>query len=168
MAAHLRLSAFGVPQDIRRRATQASAACPIRIGTFQFFAARGEETRLRHLSDHAFARHSPEAGSKFAFLVGVIAREAALVAQWLPVDLIRGVMNTDNLPISGETIVYVRESALGFTRLACTSTTTTQTGKPEAASKKMSTPSSIGKAPSAFGLLSRTESTASRLPNPTA
>jgi len=86
------------------------AASHIRIGTFQFFAARGDEASLRRLADYAIARHYPKAASApapyLALLEGVIARQAALVAQWLLVGFIHGVMNTDNMSISGETIDY--------------------------------------------------------------
>lgn len=86
------------------------AASHIRIGTFQFFAARGDTDNLRHLADYAIARHYPEAATApvpyLALLEGVIARQAALVAQWLLVGFIHGVMNTDNMSISGETIDY--------------------------------------------------------------
>jgi uncharacterized protein YdiU (UPF0061 family) len=82
----------------------------IRIGTFQFFAARDDEAGLRRLADYAIARHDPAAASApnpyRAFLDGVIARQATLVAQWLLVGFIHGVMNTDNMSISGETIDY--------------------------------------------------------------
>lgn len=86
------------------------AASHIRIGTFQFFAARGDETNLRLLADYAIARHYPAAATApapyLALLEGVIARQAALVAQWLLVGFVHGVMNTDNMSISGETIDY--------------------------------------------------------------
>jgi uncharacterized protein YdiU (UPF0061 family) len=86
------------------------AASHIRVGTFQFFAARGDEEALRLLLDHAIARHDPSCASAsipaLAFLEGVIARQAALVAQWLAIGFIHGVMNTDNMTISGETIDY--------------------------------------------------------------
>ena len=82
----------------------------IRIGTFQFFAARGDGENLRRLADYAIARHYPEAAEAAspyrAFLEGVVARQAELVAQWLLVGFIHGVMNTDNMSISGETIDY--------------------------------------------------------------
>jgi serine/tyrosine/threonine adenylyltransferase len=91
------------------------ASSHIRIGTFQFFAARGDVDSVRRLADHAIARHYPEiAGPEItgaerpyrAFLEGVIARQAGLVAQWMNVGFIHGVMNTDNMSISGETIDY--------------------------------------------------------------
>ena len=86
------------------------AASHIRIGTFQFFAARGDMEAVRRLADHAMARHDPEAARAAnpyrAFLDGVIARQARLVARWMSVGFIHGVMNTDNMSISGETIDY--------------------------------------------------------------
>ena len=86
------------------------AASHIRVGTFQFFAAREDREALRLLADHAIARHDPGAAAAAdphrAFLEGVVARQAHLVAQWLLVGFIHGVMNTDNTAISGETIDY--------------------------------------------------------------
>ena len=86
------------------------AASHLRVGTFQFFAARGEQDKVKALADHAIARHYPEvAGSKtpyLAFLDAVIARQAALIADWMGLGFIHGVMNTDNMAISGETIDY--------------------------------------------------------------
>jgi uncharacterized protein YdiU (UPF0061 family) len=86
------------------------AASHLRVGTFQFFAARGDAEALRLLADHAIARHYPEAAAAEhpyrAFLAGVVARQAELVARWLLVGFIHGVMNTDNTAISGETIDY--------------------------------------------------------------
>jgi uncharacterized protein YdiU (UPF0061 family) len=86
------------------------AASHIRVGTFQYFAARGDMEAIRLLADHAIARHYPEAATAEnpyrALLEGVIARQAELVAQWLLVGFIHGVMNTDNMAIAGETIDY--------------------------------------------------------------
>jgi serine/tyrosine/threonine adenylyltransferase len=86
------------------------AASHIRVGTFQFFAARGDVEALRILADYAIARHYPEAAQAphpyRALLDGVIARQARLVAQWMLLGFIHGVMNTDNTSISGETIDY--------------------------------------------------------------
>ena len=86
------------------------AASHIRIGTFQFFAARGDMESVRRLADHAMARHDPEAAKAAkpyrAFLDGVIARQAHLIARWMQVGFIHGVMNTDNMSVSGETIDY--------------------------------------------------------------
>jgi serine/tyrosine/threonine adenylyltransferase len=84
-------------------------ASHIRIGTFQFFAARGDVEAVRTLADHAIGRHYPEIGGegRYArFLEAVMRRQAALVAQWMCVGFIHGVMNTDNMAVSGETIDY--------------------------------------------------------------
>ena len=86
------------------------AASHIRVGTFQFFAARGDTDGVRRLADHVIARHYPDAAGAnrpyHALLEGVIARQAQLVARWLLIGFIHGVMNTDNSSISGETIDY--------------------------------------------------------------
>src|ERR1700681_4092647 len=86
------------------------ASSHIRVGTFQYFAARGDTEGVRRLADHVIARHYPEAANAerpyHALLQGVIARQAELVARWLLVGFIHGVMNTDNTSISGETIDY--------------------------------------------------------------
>jgi len=86
------------------------AASHLRVGTFQFFAARGEIERLRQLADYAIARHDPmlagAPGRYLALLRAVSGRQAALLAQWMNVGFIHGVMNTDNMTISGETIDY--------------------------------------------------------------
>jgi serine/tyrosine/threonine adenylyltransferase len=84
------------------------AASHIRVGTFQYFAARGDEDGVRILADYAIARHYPDvaAGDYRGFLDGVVARQADLVAQWLLVGFIHGVMNTDNCSVAGETIDY--------------------------------------------------------------
>src|SRR4030081_3606746 len=86
------------------------ASSHIRVGTFQNFAARSDTDGVRRLADHVIARHYPEAAAAerpyHALLDGVIARQADLVARWLLVGFIHGVMNTDNTSISGETIDY--------------------------------------------------------------
>ena len=83
------------------------ASSHLRVGTFQFFAARGEADKLRQLADYAIARHDPElTGNYLGFLEAVIVRQAKLIAQWMHVGFIHGVMNTDNMTISGETIDY--------------------------------------------------------------
>jgi len=86
------------------------ASSHIRVGTFQFFAARGDVEALKLLADHVIDRHYPEARSSAepyrALYEQVIARQASLIAQWLLVGFIHGVMNTDNTSISGETIDY--------------------------------------------------------------
>jgi uncharacterized protein YdiU (UPF0061 family) len=80
------------------------------VGTFQYFAARGDVQALRMLADYAIARHYPDAAQAKepyrALLEGVIARQAKLIAQWMLLGFIHGVMNTDNTSISGETIDY--------------------------------------------------------------
>jgi len=78
----------------------------IRVGTFQFFASRGDMTALHALTDHVIARHYPEANGPAMLLDLVIARYAALIAQWMGLGFIHGVMNTDNVSIAGETIDY--------------------------------------------------------------
>ena len=86
------------------------AASHIRVGTFQYFAARSDTDGVRRLADHVIARHYPQAADAerpyHALLTGVIARQAELIARWLLVGFIHGVMNTDNSSISGETIDY--------------------------------------------------------------
>ena len=82
------------------------AASHIRVGTFQYFAARRDTGALRALFDHTVARHYPGAESPTDLLAAVIERQAQLVAKWLGVGFIHGVMNTDNTTISGETIDY--------------------------------------------------------------
>ncbi len=82
------------------------ASSHVRVGTFQFFAARGDSEGVRLLADHVMARHYPEARSHRELFEAVIARQAKLVAQWLLVGFIHGVMNTDNMSIAGETIDY--------------------------------------------------------------
>ncbi len=86
------------------------AASHLRVGTFQFFAARGEEAQVRALADYAIARHYPDlakaANPYVALLDAVIARQARLIAEWMGLGFIHGVMNTDNMAISGETIDY--------------------------------------------------------------
>ena len=86
------------------------AASHLRVGTFQYFVARGDVDGLRMLADYAIVRHYPEAAQAKepygALLEGVIARQAQLIAQWMLLGFIHGVMNTDNTSISGETIDY--------------------------------------------------------------
>lgn len=86
------------------------AASHLRVGTFQFFAARKEWDKVRQLADYAIARHYPElvdVDDKYLrFLSAVAERQASLVAARLHVGFVHGVMNTDNMTISGETIDY--------------------------------------------------------------
>ncbi|MGQ4879354.1 protein adenylyltransferase SelO [Billgrantia sp. LNSP4103-1] len=88
------------------------AASHIRVGTFQYFAARGDIEGVRELADHVIGRHYPELDSQqggeryLRLLEAVQARQAALIAKWMGVGFIHGVMNTDNTSISGETIDF--------------------------------------------------------------
>jgi len=86
------------------------AASHIRVGTFEYAAAIGDRDLLGALLDHSIARHYPgiaEAGDKaVAFLEAVVERQAALVARWMLVGFVHGVMNTDNMSVAGETIDY--------------------------------------------------------------
>jgi uncharacterized protein YdiU (UPF0061 family) len=86
------------------------ASSHIRVGTFEFFAARGDLDAIRRLADHVIARHYPEAvdaANRYRTLLDlVISRQAALIAKWQLVGFIHGVMNTDNMSIAGETIDY--------------------------------------------------------------
>lgn len=82
------------------------AASHIRVGTFQFFSARRDTDALRALFEYAAARHYPGIETPTELLEAVIDRQARLVALWMGVGFIHGVMNTDNTTISGETIDY--------------------------------------------------------------
>lgn len=84
------------------------AASHLRVGTFEYFAAQQDTARVRQLADYSIRRHYPElaAGDYADFLRAVCARQARLVARWLAIGFIHGVMNTDNMTISGETIDY--------------------------------------------------------------
>lgn len=86
------------------------AASHIRVGTYQFFAARGDTAKLKQLADYTIARHYPDLAAEpnpyLALLAAVSHRQADLIARWMHVGFIHGVMNTDNMAISGETIDY--------------------------------------------------------------
>ncbi len=86
------------------------AASHIRVGTFEFYASRGDVESLRKLAQYTIARHDPALASTpqpfLGLLRNVAERQATLVAQWMNVGFIHGVMNTDNMTISGETIDY--------------------------------------------------------------
>lgn len=82
------------------------AASHIRVGTFQVFASRDDTDGLRALLDHAIARHAPEAAGPMEFLRHVMRVQARLVATWMGLGFVHGVMNTDNMTVSGETIDY--------------------------------------------------------------
>lgn len=86
------------------------AASHIRVGTFQFFAAREDNEAIRNLADYIIDRHYPEAkeaGNPYlALLQGIAQRQCDLIARWMMVGFIHGVMNTDNMAVSGETIDF--------------------------------------------------------------
>jgi uncharacterized protein YdiU (UPF0061 family) len=86
------------------------ASSHIRIGTFQYFAARGDMEAVERLAGYAIDRHFPEARDSerpiLALLQSVAERQASLVARWMHVGFIHGVMNTDNTALSGETIDF--------------------------------------------------------------
>src|SRR5271170_4405294 len=86
------------------------AASHLRVGSFQYFAAQGDTEGTRLLADYAINRHYPEAAQAEqpyrALLDGVVSRQARLIAQWMLLGFIHGVMNTDNCSISGETIDF--------------------------------------------------------------
>ena len=110
------LAAVATGQRVRRETLLPGAvltrvaASHIRVGTFEFFARRGDREGVRVLTDYVIARHYPDAGGAArparALLDAVIGAQAALIARWLLVGFIHGVMNTDNMAVSGETIDY--------------------------------------------------------------
>ena len=78
----------------------------IRVGTFQIHAARQDRQALQALADHVIARHYPDADGVPDLLDAVVAGQAQLIAKWMGLGFIHGVMNTDNMAVSGETIDY--------------------------------------------------------------
>ena len=86
------------------------AASHVRVGTFQYFASRGDQEATRRLADYVIDRHYPDAKESarpiIALLRAVTERQALLIARWMHVGFIHGVMNTDNMAISGETIDF--------------------------------------------------------------
>lgn len=86
------------------------AASHIRVGTFEYFAARGESEQVRQLADYTIARHYPaiaiDENRYMNLLMAVMQRQAALLAQWMHIGFIHGVMNTDNMAIAGESIDF--------------------------------------------------------------
>ncbi len=86
------------------------ASSHVRVGTFEYFAARGDVDAVKRLADYVIDRHYPDAKDAerpyLALLQGVVERQARLVARWMNVGFIHGVMNTDNTAVSGETIDY--------------------------------------------------------------
>ncbi len=110
------LAALTTGEEIRReRALPGAilvrvAGSHVRVGTFQYFAARGDTDSLRLLADHVIARHFPDfahAEQPYrALLDDVVSRQAELIAGWMQIGFIHGVMNTDNMSVAGETIDY--------------------------------------------------------------
>ncbi len=86
------------------------ASSHLRVGSFQYAALTGDIELLRRLADHAIARHYPGAAQAerpyLALFEAVVAVQASLIAQWMLIGFVHGVMNTDNMTISGETIDY--------------------------------------------------------------
>jgi uncharacterized protein YdiU (UPF0061 family) len=110
------LSVVGTGERVRRETALPGAvlcrvaASHLRVGTFQYAAASGDRDVLRALADHAIARHHPEAGGSdrpyLELYRQVVEAQAALLARWMLVGFVHGVMNTDNMTVSGETIDY--------------------------------------------------------------
>jgi uncharacterized protein YdiU (UPF0061 family) len=86
------------------------ASSHIRVGSFQYFAAREDEASIKRLMDYGIERHYPEAqhsdSPALALLQAVIERQAKLIARWMMIGFVHGVMNTDNMALSGETIDF--------------------------------------------------------------
>ena len=110
------LAVLATGEDIRRETMLPGAVLAriasshLRVGTFQYAALHGDPTLVRRLADYAIARHYPDVRDSqnpyLAFLEQVVASQASLIARWMLVGFIHGVMNTDNMTISGETIDY--------------------------------------------------------------
>ncbi|MFM7261663.1 MAG: protein adenylyltransferase SelO, partial [bacterium] len=101
-----------IPRDgLKRGAVLVrTAASHIRVGTFEYAGALGDRAMLASLADHAIARHDPDLSEEpdraARFLARVIERQARTIARWQSVGFVHGVMNTDNMAVSGETIDY--------------------------------------------------------------
>jgi serine/tyrosine/threonine adenylyltransferase len=110
------LSVVATGDDVRRETMLPGAVLArvasshLRVGTFQYAAAHEDSTLVSRLTDYAIARHFPSAATEnlpaVAFFEAVMDAQAALMARWMTVGFIHGVMNTDNMTISGETIDY--------------------------------------------------------------
>lgn len=112
------LSVVTTGEQIQRSGLEAGAVLAriasshLRVGTFALFASRGDTEKLRRLADYAIRRHDPELIAlkqeerALGLLRAVVARQAALIARWVAVGFVHGVMNTDNVTLSGETIDY--------------------------------------------------------------
>ena len=118
------------------------ASSHLRVGTFQFFSARGDVERLRRLTDYAIERHDPELADAdnppLALLDAVIGRQTSLIAAWMNLGFIHGVMNTDNVTISGrdDRLRPVRVHGRVTTRRPSTARSTTAAGTPTATSRR--------------------------------
>ncbi len=106
------LAVVATGRDVRRETMQPGAVLArvasshLRVGSVQYARATGDLGLLRRLVDHAIARHHPSASSALELFEAVVAAQAALVARWMLVGFVHGVMNTDNTTLSGETIDY--------------------------------------------------------------
>lgn len=106
------LAAFSTGDHIHRETALPGAvlvrvaASHIRVGTFEFFASRGDIDGVLALFEHVRERHYSDCGTPFEMLQAVMQRQAKLVANWMGLGFIHGVMNTDNTSLSGETIDY--------------------------------------------------------------
>ncbi|OOZ42447.1 protein adenylyltransferase SelO [Solemya elarraichensis gill symbiont] len=110
------LAAVSTGEDVVRESREPGgiltrvASSHIRVGTFQYFASRDDKAALKELTNYAIARHYPDAASVeqpvLAFFSAVVEKQAKLVAHWMALGFIHGVMNTDNSAISGETLDY--------------------------------------------------------------
>jgi uncharacterized protein YdiU (UPF0061 family) len=110
------LAVVATGRSVRRETVLAGAVLTrvasshLRVGSFEYARATGNVNLLRRLADHAISRHYPGASEAenpyLALFEAVISAQASLVAQWMLVGFVHGVMNTDNMTISGETIDY--------------------------------------------------------------
>ncbi len=106
------LAAVGTGEKVQREQALPGAVLTrvasshIRVGTFQYFAARGDREALERLTAYVIDRHYPEAEGALDLLAAATAAQARLVAQWMSVGFIHGVMNTDNCHVGGATIDY--------------------------------------------------------------
>ncbi len=110
------LAAVGTGEAVLRETPQPGAILArvahghVRVGTFQYFYARQDLDALQRLSDHVIARNHPQAAQAeipaLALLSSVVRQQAALIARWMSLGFIHGVMNTDNMSLAGETIDY--------------------------------------------------------------
>ena len=86
------------------------ASSHLRVGTFEYYAAQGQSHKVKQLADYAIDRHFPElkeSESPYLELIRAVSKkQAALIAKWMHIGFVHGVMNTDNMTISGETIDY--------------------------------------------------------------